>query len=504
MSTPLIAIRTPDPTETVEEIERGLGSTPPILHWDIARGLQWRNDEGLKACWTDIAENDATAPLPESEQEKRTFAADLGLKTQNPFETLLMIVRAPQGTIVFFANAHRIIPDNPPVTQAIWNLRDLFMRNKRTLVLLCPDIALPAELQQDVLILTEPLPDRTQLGTIVSTLFADTKQDQPPSETIALAVDALSGLAAFPAGQAAAESLKRDGLDIDGLRDRTNVIINATPGLSVNTSRATFDDLGGLFAIKDFLRRLCFGKRAPRVFVRIEEIEKVFGGLSGDNTGVTQEALGTLLSYMQDRQVNGLIAVGIAGGGKSEISNAAGNTFGKRTINCDLSAMKASLVGESKARLDAALKIISSISGDEVFIVATCNALTNIPPELKRRFRMGIWFWDLPDRAERAPIWDIYRRKFEIPGSDEMPNDEGWTGAEIRQCCENAWTLSCSLLEASKLVVPVSRSSPESLDALRKQASGRFLSASYPGVYRMGGPAKVVSIEPGRSIAMED
>ena len=63
------------------------------------------------------------------------------------------------------------------------------------------------------------------------------------------------------------------------------------------------------------------------------------------------------------------------------------------------------------------------------------------------------------------------------------PRSKGWTGADIRNCCEVAWRLNISLVEASKFITPVSQSDPESIAKLRKMADGRFLSASYPGVY---------------------
>ena len=48
VSTPLLTIRTADPAATMAMIERSLnGSAPPVLLWDLARGLQWRNDAGL-------------------------------------------------------------------------------------------------------------------------------------------------------------------------------------------------------------------------------------------------------------------------------------------------------------------------------------------------------------------------------------------------------------------------------------------------------------------------
>ena len=88
-----------------------------------------------------------------------------------------------------------------------------------------------------------------------------------------------------------------------------------------------------------------------------------------------------------------------------------------------------------------------------------------------------------PASSERDRIWNIYLKKFAIGPEGELPPDDGWTGAEIKQCCENAWRMSSSLTDAAQFVVPVSRSAAEEIDKLRTQADGRFLSASYAGVY---------------------
>jgi len=104
------------------------------------------------------------------------------------------------------------------------------------------------------------------------------------------------------------------------------------------------------------------------------------------------------------------------------------------------------------------------------------------PPELKRRFKRGIFFFDLPSAEEREAIWRIYEAKYELPAQDR-PDDSGWTGAEIEQCCFTAWDLDLSLVEAATKVVPVARSNAKVIEALRTLASGTFLSASHPGVY---------------------
>jgi len=66
----------------------------------------------------------------------------------------------------------------------------------------------------------------------------------------------------------------------------------------------------------------------------------------------------------------------------------------------------------------------------------------------------------------------------------ELPNYEGWTGAEIKECCPKAHRLGMTLIQAAKYIVPVSRSAAEQVKALRQMASGKFISASTPGVYQ--------------------
>ena len=100
---------------------------------------------------------------------------------------------------------------------------------------------------------------------------------------------------------------------------------------------------------------------------------------------------------------------------------------------------------------------------------------------MRRRFTLGTFLFDLPSAEEREAIWNIYLRKYEVSG--DLPDDEGWTGAEIKECCRKAYRLKLSPIDSARYIVPVSRSAADQIQALRKQASGRFLSASKPGVY---------------------
>jgi SpoVK/Ycf46/Vps4 family AAA+-type ATPase len=215
--------------------------------------------------------------------------------------------------------------------------------------------------------------------------------------------------------------------------------------------------------------------------VFIDEIEKAFAGAGTDLSGVKTEMTGTMLTWMQDREADGLIFLGPAGAAKSAVAKATGNTAGIPTIAFDLAAMESSLVGASGDRLRTALKIVDAVSQGRSLFIATCNSIVSLPPELRRRFTLGTFFFDLPSAEEREAIWKIYLRKYGVSG--DLPDDEGWTGAEIKECCRKAYRLKVSLVDSARYIVPVSRSAVDQIQALRKQASGRFLSASKPGAY---------------------
>ena len=81
--------------------------------------------------------------------------------------------------------------------------------------------------------------------------------------------------------------------------------------------------------------------------------------------------------------------------------------------------------------------------------------------------------WDgfsRPSDEERETIWGIYLKKYGVSG--QLPNDEGWTGAEIKECCRKAHRLGITLMQAARYIVPVSRSAAEQIKALRQMASG--------------------------------
>jgi hypothetical protein len=510
VGTPLIAVQTPDPAATIEAIKASLEAsakaagaevTTPLIQWDICRG------------W--LAVND----LGEAAIQEACAGAEPSAATANPTEGLMLAEKLPERTILFLLNGQRYLtndasPAAAGFAQALWNLRDPFKKDLRSVVMLGPSFAFPAELQQDVLVLDEPLPEEEDLRGIVSFVVKSAElEGKVDRETEARAVDALRGLAAFPAEQVTAMSLTSAGLDVDAVWERKRRMIESTPGLAVFRGGERFSSIGGVEQAKQFFSRVIAGREAPRVVVFIDEIEKMLAGATGgtaDSSGVSQGFLGALLSYMQDNEASGSIFVGPPGAAKSALAKAVGAEASVPTIALDLGGMKASLVGESEGRLRAALKVITAVGGGRALFLATCNKIATLPPELRRRFTMGTFFFDLPDQRERELIWQLYTAKFRLDASQVLEGgevrDDGWTGAEIRQCCLLAYRLRMTLAEASQFVVPVAKSAAEEIEALRRQAAGKFLSASRPGVYQYQPAAQAATAAgaPARRIKLED
>jgi SpoVK/Ycf46/Vps4 family AAA+-type ATPase len=107
-----------------------------------------------------------------------------------------------------------------------------------------------------------------------------------------------------------------------------------------------------------------------------------------------------------------------------------------------------------------------------------------LPPEFGRSERFdAIFFIDLPGQEEKQAIWNIYLAQFEIDRSQRLPNDENWSGAEIRACCRLAALLDLPLAQAAHNIVPIAVTAAESVERLRAWASGRCLDASRPVIY---------------------
>jgi SpoVK/Ycf46/Vps4 family AAA+-type ATPase len=120
----------------------------------------------------------------------------------------------------------------------------------------------------------------------------------------------------------------------------------------------------------------------------------------------------------------------------------------------------------------------------DVFVVVTANDVTKLPPEFGRAERFdALFFLDLPGKEQKESIWRNYLNLFGLESDQPLPDDHDWTGAEIRACCRLAALLDVPLVQAAQNIVPVAVTAGESVERLRKWASGRCLSADKAGIY---------------------
>jgi hypothetical protein len=484
---PLIAINTPDPASTIKSI-RTVYSAGPVVQWDVINGIQSLGPLTIATC------NQMNTMMDGS--------VNPAMATGNPVEALMKVAGVAKANpamindwIMFFIYGHlfmdKATPGNlaAPVVQAVWNIRDVFKRSKANLVILAPQFTVPDELQHDVVVIDEPLPSETELTTMINRSFSQAGLKKPTKRILPGLLDATSGLAPFAVDQIIKMSVTKTkrgktNIDTDELWRRKITRIENTAGLKIHRFGPRFSDIGGNENIKDLLSRIAKSDRRPRLVVFIDEIEKALHAAGTDTSGTTTDQLKVLLTEMQNNDWTGLISYGFPGTGKSELSKAFGNEAGAITVEADLGAMKHIWVGSSEARMRSFVKIIKAMGGSRVFFMATCNHIDILRPELKRRFKKGIFFSDLPCKKERDVIWNLYLKKFSMP-QQEMPIDEGWTGAEIRVCCETANELKIPLKEACRFMTIVSHAmGTESVEKMRREASGKYVSTQHPGVYK--------------------
>jgi hypothetical protein len=472
VSTPLIVVRSADPASTMHLIGHDLFDLKendyPMVSWDVVEGFKPVVDAGKPVAQVLAG------------QDQATFGR------REPTTALTKLHDIPEETVVFFANAHRYMGDTD-VAQAIYNLRDSFAENNRTLVLLTiPGSRIPAELSEHMLVLDEPLPTREDLLEVVQDTIRDTHAQNKemaivPPRQIQQATDALMGLTVFAAQQTVAMSLGLDGLNLERVWNRKVQVIQQTPGLSVWKGGQTFADLAGNDNVKNYLTMLLERDDPTRAIVFLDEIEKHLAGHGTDTSGVKTEMVGTLLTWMQDRGAEGLIFLGPSGTGKSDTAKGAGNRVGIPTIAFDFSAMQASHVGQSGQNLRNALQIVDAVSQGKALFIATSNNIGSLPPELRRRFNKGTFFFDLPDQDARKAIWDLHCAKYGVTG--DRPVDTDWSGSDIHNCCQNASQMKISLQRASQFISPVGISGKEQIRQLRIQSSGKYIDAAKPGIY---------------------
>ncbi len=498
-STPLLAVTTPDQPAVAQSIVDSLNGDTPVISWDRSNGYLPRNKKGREALGT-FCETTEIKP------------GDLPFATSEAQSAMRLASKLPPHTILIAFCMNRFMHEESPgqTVQSILNLRDMYKGDQRTLIMLAPDFDLPEEIRHDVILLDDPLPTDDEYAVILRDLYKGAGLKKPEDELVSRGTRAVRGLSAFESDQVLAMAIASTGmkhLDLTSAWDLKRGAVAKVRGLSMTLDGPDLSDLRGLNQIIAILSNLWNGPEPPELVVRVDELDKSFAGLGtnggpGDNTGVTQDFHQQFLTNMEDNGWLGALLFGVRGGGKTVLTQSIGKAHGVPTIAMDTGQMKQSHVGESESNIRDAFRTMKSIGGSRVIVLATCNRMDVFPDELLRRFKLGVIFFDLLTPEERNSLWPVYLKQYHHDLNTPRPKDDGWTGAEIRNCCELAYLLRKSVVEVgSTCIVPITKSNPTSIENLRVQAENRYLSASYPGVYRRNDLAQVPEVKVDRKLS---
>jgi AAA+ superfamily predicted ATPase len=491
------------------ELEILIRARYPIIHvvtWEERRVEQQLREIAQRRkkqlfCWS------VTSGLVKSGSE---LSAVRSQKLADPVEALDAVIEQKEPAIYLFKDFHSFMRERDCNIAVIRKLREVAVSlsdSYKTLVITSPLLEIAPDLEKDVCVLDYPLPGVGEFDALLTRICRDVAENAK----VKLALDdkareqliqAALGLTLQEAENVFAKTIVLDGTlnaeDVSVVFSEKQQIIRKSGLLEYYESQTGVEDVGGLDILKDWLakRSVAFTERA-----------REFGLPSP----------------------KGVLLVGVQGCGKSLCAKAVSRMWRMPLLRFDVGRMFASLVGSSESNIRRAIAVAESIapvvlwvdeidkafSGSQgsantdggttarvlstfltwlsekqkpVFVLATANNISMLPPELLRKGRLDeIFFVDLPNREERRQIFDIHLRKrrphpasFELPGLAEAA--DGFSGAEIEEAVISSLydvfyldkeLETADLLRTIKAAVPLSRTMAEEISALRTWAEGR-------------------------------
>ncbi|HVO77123.1 MAG TPA: AAA family ATPase [Candidatus Bathyarchaeia archaeon] len=450
----------------------------------------------------------------------------------DPIEALDQIIENKEPAIYLLPDFHaflrQAIPCNAPNIRKLRETARALSDSYKTVVICSPHVELPPELEKDVTVCDFPLPGPPDVDGLLTRICKDVGEssalqvnlDDSGREAL---IRAASGLTLQEAENVFAKTLvndgRLDGKDVSTVFAEKQQIVRKSGLLEYYEATSELSAVGGLGELKDWLRRrsLAFSQKAHDF------------GLPAPK---------------------GVLLVGVQGCGKSLCAKAVSREWNMPLLRFDVGRVFSSLVGSSESNVRRAIAVAESIAPavlwvDEidkafagsqgsggsdggtsarvmstlltwlsekqkpVFVLATANDISHLPPELLRKGRLDeIFFVDLPTASEREEILRIHfaRRKREVSAFD-LPAlssaADGFSGAEIEQAVISALydafyvgrdLQTADVLKSIRETVPLSRTMSERVSDLRAWAEGRARFASKPDGALVAAPKRKLEV----------
>lgn len=486
-----------------QEIETLIRARYPIIY--LISSEEQRVEEELREVATKLNRRvytwSITQGLVEHPGQKDT-------STLRPIEVLLNIDRLPQNSVVLLRDFHVALTDNVVKRR----LRDLSLALRRTYIsvfILAPVLVLPPELEKEVAVIDVPLPSMEELGEMLDRVIESVKDN--PNVNVSLTpqeremlLKAAAGLTLMEAENVFARSLvQKRRLDVEVVLWEKEQIIRKSGILEYYRATEAFENVGGLDLLKDWIRKRTraftdeaqrFGLPAPKGVLLI--------GVQGCGKSLAARAIGSLWKLPVLRMDVGRIFAGLVGASEENMRRAIRTAESVAPAVLWIDELEKGFAGSQSsgfsdggttARVFASFLTWLQEKQSPVFVVATANDVSALPPELLRKGRFDeIFFIDLPTQREREEIFAIHLRKrgrdpqkFNIATLAQAA--EGFSGAEIEQATISALFDAFhrgadlddeAILQELRRAVPLSRTMREHIAALRAWAADRARPAS--------------------------
>lgn len=440
--------------------------------------------------------------------------------TQEPVKALAFIENSDKDAVFILKDFHIYfgVPGRQPAYDLIRKMRDIIpvlheSVERKNIVLLSPQLIIPLDMEKEISVFEFPLPDVAEIMDMLDRIIQENGLGNnclTYEEKEKLAKSAL-GLTAQEAENAFARAIVSNrGLDSNAIKvifDEKNQVIKKTGILEFIKANFTIDDIGGLENLKSWLikRNNSWLDSAQKYNIPAPK-GVLITGIPGCGKSLTAKAMSAIWNLPLLKLDMGKIFSGIVGSSEENMRRAIAT---------------AEAVAPSILWVDEIEKGMSSSSGDSgtssrilgtfltwmqektapVFVIATANNISTLPPELLRKGRFDeIFFVDLPTASERKKIFEVHLNKkvasSEV-GQDIVINDAlltnlselsaGFVGAEIEQTVISALyeaffkqrNLQVEDLEgAIRGTVPLSVTQKEQIISLREWANIRAVSAT--------------------------
>lgn len=433
--------------------------------------------------------------------------------TRDPLQALDRVIANIEPAIFVFFDFHPFMTNrNYSVIRRLREAALALKNSYKTLIIVTPAMELSPDLEKDITVIDYALPDADRIGCLLDQILEDVK-DNPQikikleTEARERLVHAALGLTLNEAENVFARALVlHSGLSeksVSVVLEEKRQIIRKSGVLEYYEVNESFDSIGGLKLLKEWLWKRSFA---------FTDNARAFGL----------------------PPPKGALFLGVQGCGKSLCAKAVAAAWNMPLLRFDAGRLFESALGSTEANLRRSLSIAESVSPcilwiDEiekafgganssgntdggtsarifgtlltwlaektasVFVIATANNISRLPPELLRKGRFDeIFFVDLPEMAERKEIFKI---KIVAAGRSAADFDleklavlsDGFSGAEIAEAVISGLydsyyaghDLAQNEIEQAIInTVPLSRTLGEEITRLREWCNGRARPAS--------------------------